>query len=673
MKKIIALNMCLLSGFIMSESFFDSSLPYICTVSASEIQADGITYEHRENNENELIITAYSGKSDKLIIPESVDGYKVTAIDDEVFMDNQNIKDVVLPDTIYYFGSDVFRNSSLTSINIPKSLRVIPSYSFNNCEMLTDVVFHDNIICFANTAFKKTEVSVPEKYHKYVTEQYLQTSDISIIRNIINEWKYNLVSINGETYINLDVYYGAETDVVIPDKIDNIDVTACSTYTFALNKNIKRVVFPPSIKTMETVFSDSQLEEIILPTTDVIPDKAFSNCKNLKKIEFQNGSESFIIGRSAFEGCSQIDFIPLPDNCKSLKIKDNAFKDTALTSIDFQIITEIGNNAFKSCQQLKNVSLNNSNVMDRAFADCNNLTEVTLSGKVYLGDLCFFDCVSLENINVADCTLTSKNAFRCCPSLYKINTEQAFDKKTQDFVSSQKDFIFKHFSGADEVGFINDYVMAETKRVVEECTDEDMSDIEKIKALHDWVCNNTKYTEGDIGEREYHNDASVFMNEYTVCEGYARACNLLFNASGFETYYVEGIFHAWNIVKIGNMYFHIDSTWDDKEAIVYDWFMKSDNEIRGKDSYHERWSLTVPSVLHSFQKSELPECNYSMGDVNMDKEINIADLVVLQKYLLGNDDFSEDNSILADIDFDGEISSIDMTLMRKYIIYNQKH
>lgn len=251
----------------------------------------------------------------------------------------------------------------------------------------------------------------------------------------------------------------------------------------------------------------------------------------------------------------------------------------------------------------------------------------------------------------------------------KINNQNVFDSETGDFSKDWKEFVFKNFNGVDDVGFLNLYVKAQTEKIVSEITSENMSDVQKIKAVHDWICKNTVYDDGFSGDRKNHNDASVLINDSTVCEGYARIANILYNTAGIESYYIQGIDHAWNIVRAGNNYFHVDTTWDDGEEISYDWFMKSDEELRTSGGNHASWINYIPSSLHSFQEGkDLPECAYSMGDVNQDNNINIADMVMLNKYILSQDNIDYDSYILADLTFDGIVDSFDLVKMRQSII-----
>lgn len=208
--------------------------------------------------------------------------------------------------------------------------------------------------------------------------------------------------------------------------------------------------------------------------------------------------------------------------------------------------------------------------------------------------------------------------------------------------------------------------MWHVKDIVNKYISDDMSDMEKIKVLHDWVCENVSYSIDNASDSMNHNDLAPFLTGSTVCDGYARAFNLLLNEAGIETYYVRSNNHIWNIVKLGGHYFHIDTTWDDGES-SYNYFLKSDDEIIAETSSHSYWNLQTPSSLHSFQKNTMPECVYSMGDCNTDRSISIADIVKMNMYLIGTQSVSADDIVLYDLDFNGDVDVFDMIEMRKLI------
>ena len=83
---------------------------------SEEIEYNGITFAVRPRNENELAVISYNGNDENLVIPETVGGKTVTAIENEVFYENKTIVNVTLPDTIDYFGFGVFALSYIESI-----------------------------------------------------------------------------------------------------------------------------------------------------------------------------------------------------------------------------------------------------------------------------------------------------------------------------------------------------------------------------------------------------------------------------------------------------------------------------------------------------------------------------------------------------------------------------
>lgn len=97
---------------------------------------------------------------------------------------------------------------------------------------------------------------------------------------------------------------------------------------------------------------------------------------------------------------------------------------------------------------------------------------------------------------------------------------------------------------------------------------------EKERIIHDALAENMTYaykegTNEPEDERWAHTIESVFSGERpgTVCEGYAKAFQLLLNAIGIECNYVVGnganVGHAWNQVKLDGDWYNVDLTWND--------------------------------------------------------------------------------------------------------------
>ena len=67
--------------------------------------------------------------------------------------------------------------------------------------------------------------------------------------------------------------------------------------------------------------------------------------------------------------------------------------------------------------------------------------------------------------------------------------------------------------------------------------------------------------------KDNQNVYSSLVNKVTVCAGYAKATQLLFQKLGIQCIYVCGNTdrgrHAWNILKLGKKYYQIDTCWGD--------------------------------------------------------------------------------------------------------------
>jgi hypothetical protein len=244
-----------------------------------------------------------------------------------------------------------------------------------------------------------------------------------------------------------------------------------------------------------------------------------------------------------------------------------------------------------------------------------------------------------------------------------INGEKVFNNDGSP-VEKYRSFIEKSFFDAEKNNIVDKYTMYRVKETVKDTVKDGMSDVQKVKAIHDKLCSMVHKDLDDTSDRKNHTDVSVFLNESSVCEGYARAMNLLLHEAGIESCYVHNADHAWVIAKVGNEYFHIDPTWDDglakDDPIMYEWFMLSDSQVK-KDDLHSEYEVYSPSSLHDFQNSKLPECRYSLGDVDRDGVVDGKDasaiLTSYAKTSMGEE--STVDAVLGDFNFDGTVNAID--------------
>ena len=120
---------------------------------------------------------------------------------------------------------------------------------------------------------------------------------------------------------------------------------------------------------------------------------------------------------------------------------------------------------------------------------------------------------------------------------------------------------------------------------------EKMSEGEKELFIHDFICENVHY---DKLKKPYsHEIIGPLGHGVGVCEGIAKSVKILCDALGIwcmiaisERNPDKNIKyrHAWNVLKIGGKYYHLDATFDNSlgkgERIRHDYFNLSDSQIQ---------------------------------------------------------------------------------------------
>ena len=129
----------------------------------------------------------------------------------------------------------------------------------------------------------------------------------------------------------------------------------------------------------------------------------------LRKVEFINTSNIISIENWAFQNCSSLTTISLPDSVTS--IGTEAFRScSSLTTISLpDSLTSIGGSAFQNCASLTSISLPDSltSIGGWAFQYCTSLTTIKLPNSLTsIGSAAFGGCSSLENVTI-------ENGFNC--------------------------------------------------------------------------------------------------------------------------------------------------------------------------------------------------------------------------------------------------------------------
>ncbi|MDM5237917.1 S-layer homology domain-containing protein [Bacillus cereus] len=129
-----------------------------------------------------------------------------------------------------------------------------------------------------------------------------------------------------------------------------------------------------------------------------------------------------------------------------------------------------------------------------------------------------------------------------------------------------------------------EYVMKQAKAIVSSIVQAGMDDHEKVKVIHDYVLKHVSYDTSYQAYTAY----EALVNRSAVCQGYALLTYQLLKEAGIENHFVVGTGngkpHAWNLVKIDNKWYHLDTTFDDpipdkQGRVTYSYFNLSDEQI----------------------------------------------------------------------------------------------
>ena len=106
------------------------------------------------------------------------------------------------------------------------------------------------------------------------------------------------------------------------------------------------------------------------------------------------------------------------------------------------------------------------------------------------------------------------------------------------------------------------------------------SDYQKVKAIYDYICSNVSYDYTNLNNDTYiqkYTAYAALIDKTAVCQGYASLLYRMVLDAGVDARVISGDAggpHAWNIVRLKDKYYNLDSTWDAGRE-NYSYFLKS--------------------------------------------------------------------------------------------------
>ena len=399
---------------------------------------DGFSYILYEDH-SELIAYENATTAGEIAIPFEFEGKPVAVLGAEVFMGNDYIKSITIPDTVVSIGNYAFfRCSNLEKVVIPTSVERIGCDAFastawfNALDKEFEIVGNGVLIKYNGD---DETVALPKSV-KYISSAF---KDNAIVSDIMFHSEVTGVSDNA--------FYGCGSIVedILPDDFKNIGIYAFHNTGWHLSSedefliagdNVliewtgsdENVIVPEGVKSIAGAFyQKSSIKSVILPKSlQSISQNAFLNCTELESVEFL--SEQTTLGVGAFSGCAKLKNVVLPSKLKA--IPDNLFYAAKkLQSITIpETVTNIGSAAFFGCISLESVELPESvNVIgDQAFFGCEKMVSAKMPKEIsFMGIAVFGCCYKLSSVILPEnLTVIPEATFSYCVGLGKITLSE---------------------------------------------------------------------------------------------------------------------------------------------------------------------------------------------------------------------------------------------------------
>ena len=429
------------------------------------------TYTLKENG---LTIDKYTGSETEVVIPDTIDGYKVSNIGRKAFYNNHTMRSVTIPVGITSIGAEAFWGCiALNTIN----------YNARNCTFPSVWIYDDarGVGVFSGAGSASTSLtvvfgsgiaSVPANmFHTASIGEYgVKGYDYAHITSIV--FSDSIREIGSNAFRNCDdlgsVELGSRITTVGSNAFNDCD----SIVNLDLDDNLQTIQEGAfgSCNSLETIHWGSSL--------DTIDKSAFEGCINLLEADIPSPVRT--IGIRAFADCQSLTRVILPASLNSLKgeafmgtlklssltvnsknltpatpwIHDNArgagvFSGAGAGVTSMEVVfgngvtnvpanlfytASIGEYGLKGYDFAHVTSVRFSNTVEtigeNAFRNCDDLAAVTLgTGLTEIGTRAFCDCDNITSITMSPALHTiGEAAFNSCDGLEAIHWSTGLDE-----------------------------------------------------------------------------------------------------------------------------------------------------------------------------------------------------------------------------------------------------
>ncbi len=192
----------------------------------------------------------------------------------------------------------------------------------------------------------------------------------------------------------------------------------------------------------------------------------------------------------------------------------------------------------------------------------------------------------------------------CIKDIQKISNDNELLSTINNFVSPYNSYstIKTIYDDTGEITFEVKHLYTEeeinkTNKTIDEMINKtiksNMSDADKIKAIHDYIINNTTYDVERAEKKKSQYDSArmtgLLYEHFGTCSGYSDTMAIVLDKLEIPNYKISTDNHVWNAVFLDGKWQHLDVTWDDpvlstgKQTLEYNFFLVNTNKLLEND------------------------------------------------------------------------------------------
>ena len=439
------------------------------SVSKSEVDtfdsATGVFTVKTEYDFNDIM--KYENEITKIIVEDNVKRVKMPIH----FNKFKNLKEVILGSGCTSIKSATFSGCiKLTSINLDKvqkigenafsgcvelkeinlsNITVVEEHAFSECTNLTRVKLGNGCTEIRNSAFCLCENLETINLEKVQVIEEKAFYDCQSLKNLDLS---SVIEIHEHAFNRFSIKNGLIKTWPKDKKARAILKGEINSRNSKLSVNGKTLTISGSDELLtlkiSNAFKDHPcIENMIVENVQNFEMYQFTYAK-LRNVNLD--AKCKVIHTMAFKNCESLIKINL-ENVQ--RIGNCAFSSTALKEVNLEKIIRISSYAFANCEKLKTVKLGNNfkKISKCAFENCKSLSKINLENIEAIKERAFENCTALKSINLISIKEIDKGAFKGCTGLKTVTLPENGEN-----AKMVKEKILEQTKKNEGIEFIND-------------------------------------------------------------------------------------------------------------------------------------------------------------------------------------------------------------------------